>query len=165
MKAILDYLYRTDKPKKAKENPAKQEAQHFMTEKENKNKMLEEEIVSAIPQKGERKLRIKRPIIFICNNPYAKGMKLLRETSFVFNFQRHIESVVERLKDVCSEERIVADVGTLTQMVSMFDGDMRSCLNFLDMFCTKANVGPLGTYNLDLYNLKPIGLSHQNYFD
>ena len=161
MKAVLDYLYRKDKPKKKA-----QEDQNGvpLSNEEKENKMLLEEDLFA-EKKNERKLKIRRPIIFICNNQYAKGLKMLREQSIVFNFQRNTQAVVERLKDICPEEKIVANQECLTQMVSMFDGDMRSCLNFLDMFCTNKNITPLGTYNLDLYNLKPIQLSHQNYFD
>lgn len=30
------------------------------------------------PKKENKKLNIKRPIIFICNDPYSRGLKKLR---------------------------------------------------------------------------------------
>lgn len=39
-------------------------------------------------KKGEEGLFIKRPILFICNDPYTKGLKELRSKARVLNFHK-----------------------------------------------------------------------------
>ena len=116
MKQIMDYLYR---------KPAKKESDQ--TDEFKENKMILEQIGLAEKDKNERKLKIKRPIIWICNNLYSRGLKLLREQSFVFNFYRNNDSVSSRLKEICTIEKICTNDETLRQLACLYDSDMRAC--------------------------------------
>lgn len=167
MKAIIDYMYRKNGGNKAQNSQQSQGSYGGgavdTEENTNKeNKMMLEELTG---EKNERKLKIRRPIIFICNNPYTKGLKTLRDASFVFNFQRNHEAVVSKLQEICPLERICVTEDTLKQLCGMFDGDLRGCLNFLSMFVSKSQRNQLGMLNLDSHKLNSLQFSHKNYFD
>ena len=53
------------------------------------------------------KLKIKRPIICICNDHYAKGLKELRTKAIVFNFKKpETSKLKKRLYEICLKEVI-----------------------------------------------------------
>lgn len=49
-------------------------------------------------------LLAKRPVIFICDDAYSKGLKPLRTISHWFKLEKNSESLVERLKVICRHE-------------------------------------------------------------
>jgi len=74
------------------------------------------------------------PIICICNDPYAPALRELRLKSKLFVFKRDqfiYERITERLKQICKLEKLDIPSRVLTDLVTTFDGDIRSCLNTL----------------------------------
>jgi hypothetical protein len=52
-------------------------------------------------EKEERRTKIDRPVIFICNDPYVRGLKELRGRALVVFFnQLQEDRVVRRLKEI-----------------------------------------------------------------
>ena len=48
-------------------------------------------------------IQIKRPVIFICNDIYGKGMKELRKRSIVFHFKNSLnQKLIQRLQVIFS---------------------------------------------------------------
>ena len=75
---------------------------------------------------------IKRPIICICNDLYAKALKPLRKEALVFNFKKgNANKLLLRLKDICSNEHIVIDTPTLRNLCQKSVLDIRLCVNTL----------------------------------
>lgn len=75
---------------------------------------------------------IKRPIICICNDLYAKVLKPLRKEALVFNFRKgNNQKLISRLKDICSFENIVIDTPTLRNLSIKSGSDIRLCVNSL----------------------------------
>uniref|UniRef100_A0A6A7G3E8 Chromosome transmission fidelity protein 18 homolog n=1 Tax=Hirondellea gigas TaxID=1518452 RepID=A0A6A7G3E8_9CRUS len=81
----------------------------------------------------KKKLRVcKRPIICICNDPYARSLRPLREVAKVFAFKPPSEySLSHRLQVICRKEHLQADLRTLSQLGALTSFDVRSCLNTL----------------------------------
>ena len=54
------------------------------------------------------RLKIKRPIIFICNDPYSRSLKELRKRALIFNFKKPDTSkLMKRLHDICRKEVMI----------------------------------------------------------
>lgn len=52
-----------------------------------------------------QRLKIKRPIIFICNDPYSRSLKELRKRALVFSFKKpDTTKLMKRLHDICRKE-------------------------------------------------------------
>lgn len=50
-------------------------------------------------------IKTKRPIIFICNDAYAKGLKELKKKCIIFNFTKPDKSkLMKRLHEICKKE-------------------------------------------------------------
>jgi len=55
--------------------------------------------------KAKEGIKIKRPIIFICNDPYSKGLKELRKRAIIFNFKKpETTKLMKRLHEICKIE-------------------------------------------------------------
>ena len=53
----------------------------------------------------QSKIKIKRPIIFICNDSYVKSLKELRKRALVFNFKKpETSKLMKRLYEICVQE-------------------------------------------------------------
>ena len=51
-------------------------------------------------------VHIRRPVIFICNDVYSKGLRELRKRALVFNFQKaSSEKLMQRIKEICQKEK------------------------------------------------------------
>lgn len=138
---ILDYIFKGErkpgeqkkkKPgqSKAKDNSAKPE------EKEQEPAPLDSENPEGNqPQANQKeKIQIKRPIIFICNDIYAKGLRELRKKAIVFHFRKtSTEKMISRLKEICQKERVLVDHETMLRLCEINDNDIRSCLNTLEL--------------------------------
>lgn len=46
----------------------------------------------------------KRPVIFICDDAYSKGLKPIRTISHWFKLEKNMESLCERIKVICKRE-------------------------------------------------------------
>lgn len=86
--------------------------------------------------KGKRKeaAPLQRPIICICNDLYVPALRPLRAIARIVRFQPPTTGMlVKRLKDICEGEQLKTDHKSLTVLVEVAEGDMRSCLNTLQV--------------------------------
>lgn len=86
--------------------------------------------------KGKRKeaVPLQRPIICICNDLYVPALRPLRAIARIVRFQPPTTGMlVRRLKDICEGEQLKTDHKSLTVLVEVAEGDMRSCLNTLQV--------------------------------
>jgi chromosome transmission fidelity protein 18 len=78
-----------------------------------------------------------RPIICICNDLYASALAKLRPHARIIRFNRPADvTLVKRLRTICEAESLRADSRALTALVGVAKGDMRSCLNALQVCST-----------------------------
>ena len=90
---------------------------------------------------------LRRPIICICNDlyvhvepssrlthRYATALRPLRPFARVIRFRKpQAQFLVKRLREICDRETLVADMRVLTALVEVTTGDVRSCLNTLQV--------------------------------
>ncbi|UZJ55380.1 hypothetical protein CBS101457_004700 [Exobasidium rhododendri] len=88
-------------------------------------------------KKGSRPLL--RPIVCICNDPYSPNLRALRPYSKLIRLTRpSTPLLINRLKQICEAEDIRADSKGLNSLVDICQGDIRSCLNVLQLIQTEA---------------------------
>jgi hypothetical protein len=77
---------------------------------------------------------LTRPVICICNDPYAPALRELRPLAQVVEFGHTGTSrLVERLKAICRAENLTVSGETLRSLAAATDNDIRSCLNTLQV--------------------------------
>ncbi|KAK9474874.1 uncharacterized protein V1510DRAFT_410903, partial [Dipodascopsis tothii] len=75
---------------------------------------------------------LQRPIVAICNDPYAASLRTLRPLAELVSYKRApTGALVARLREVCAAEGLALTGRKLSKLVEAMDGDMRSCLNVL----------------------------------
>jgi hypothetical protein len=75
-----------------------------------------------------------RPIICICNDPNAAVLAKLRPHAYQLRFTRPSDfHTVKRLRDICGFEGVKADTRALSTLVGIAKGDLRGCLNTLQV--------------------------------
>lgn len=85
-------------------------------------------------KKKEEPKMLQRPIICICNDLYVPALRGLRkEAKLVKMAEPTAQRLVGRLKLVCEKENIKAERQALTMLHELHTGDIRSCLNALQM--------------------------------
>ncbi|KAJ2503491.1 Chromosome transmission fidelity protein 18 [Coemansia sp. RSA 1972] len=92
------------------------------------------------PKKGRKKrsLALRRPIICICNNVYAPVLRPLRQTAQCYVVHAPTAArLAQRLTEVCAREHVNADQWGLLELAKQNEGDMRACLNALQMACER----------------------------
>lgn len=98
---------------------------------------------------------INKPVIFICNNLYTKGLNRLRSVSRIFQFKKDDFSVLERVKEILKLEKMFLNDALILQICETFQYDIRSILNFMQTFVNKKHIdtqsllNALGSYNRD----------------
>ncbi|KAJ1948348.1 Chromosome transmission fidelity protein 18 [Linderina macrospora] len=93
-----------------------------------------------------------RPIICICNNVYAPVLRPLRQVAQCY--QIHAPTAVQlakRLEEVCENEGMTADAWSLMALAKQNEGDIRACLNSLQMI--RAHSSALGAEHLKGNNI------------
>ncbi|KAJ3163636.1 hypothetical protein HDU86_000222 [Geranomyces michiganensis] len=96
---------------------------------------------SSTSKKAATRRALLRPIICICNDPYAPVLRPLRHLAKVVNFRPPpMKTLARRLHEICRWEGLAADLRTLTALCEMTDGDIRSCLNTLQFMRKKTAV-------------------------
>ncbi|KAI9015677.1 P-loop containing nucleoside triphosphate hydrolase protein [Phycomyces nitens] len=92
-------------------------------------------------RKGKHARPLLRPIICICNDPYAAVLRPLRAIAQNVVF-RKIPSLTisKRLQEICEYEGLQSDLRTLCMLTDSTDGDIRSCLNTLQFIRGKSTV-------------------------
>lgn len=72
------------------------------------------------------------PIIMIANDPYADKLSSLRKKSIMLEFStRPHSSVLNYLKKICKEEKIIYDEEALSMLARRAGGDLRAAINDL----------------------------------
>ena len=103
------------------------------------NKLIQLTYEKNINSRGKKKTDkgkqiLRRPIICICNDLYASSLAKLRPLARVVRFTRPADiHVVKRLRDVCDAEGLGADSRALSTLVGIAFGDLRACLNTLQV--------------------------------
>ncbi|KAJ1726839.1 Chromosome transmission fidelity protein 18, partial [Coemansia biformis] len=94
-------------------------------------------------QRGEHG-PLLRPIICICNNVYAPVLRPLRQIAQLYHVGAPAPArLAQRLEEVCELEGVAADKWGLLELAKQNEGDIRSCLNSLQMVSERATrVGP-----------------------
>jgi len=83
---------------------------------------------------------VLRPIICICNDQNASSLAKLRPHAYQIRFGRPADvHIVKRLKEVCEIEGLKADSRALSTLVSVARGDLRGCLNTLQVGTSLVN--------------------------
>lgn len=78
------------------------------------------------------KTRPKRSVLTI--HRYATSLRPLRPFARVIRFKKpQAQFLIKRLREICDREGLEADLRVLTQLAEMTSGDVRSCLNTLQV--------------------------------
>lgn len=89
--------------------------------------------------KGKRPLL--RPMICICNDHNAHSLAKLRPHARQLRFSRPADlMIVRRLREVCEIEGLKADSRALSTLVGVAQGDLRGCLNALQVRRSVSNI-------------------------
>lgn len=84
--------------------------------------------------KGKKSKPLLRPIICICNDLYAPALRPLRPYCRLIRFQKPAANhLVGRLRSICEQESISASSRCLSLLAALSQGDIRSCLNALQL--------------------------------
>ncbi|KAJ2884665.1 Chromosome transmission fidelity protein 18 [Coemansia asiatica] len=92
---------------------------------------------------GQKKRRsdqrpLLRPIICICNNAYAPVLRPLRQIAQCYHVNAPTSARLgKRLEEICVAEGIDFDAWSLVELAKQNEGDIRSCLNSLQMISTR----------------------------
>ena len=89
-------------------------------------------------KKGDQKDKrpLLRPIICICNDHNANALAKLRPHARQIRHTRLADiHIVKRLREICELEGLRADTRALGTLVGVAKGDLRGCLNTLQV-CT-----------------------------
>ncbi|KAI9500116.1 hypothetical protein BX070DRAFT_230842 [Coemansia spiralis] len=103
-------------------------------------------LATADQRLGEKKKRhtgdpgpLLRPIICICNNVYAPVLRPLRQIALCYHVAPPTSvRLAKRLEEVCTAEGVAADAWGLVELARQSEGDIRSCLNTLQLLCAQA---------------------------
>ncbi|QRW27758.1 sister chromatid cohesion protein [Rhizoctonia solani] len=89
---------------------------------------------------GKDSRPLLRPIICICNDLYAPSLARLRPIARVIRFRKAQPVLLtNRLRDICTEESLRADTRALTALVTVTQGDMRACINTLQLIKSRSD--------------------------
>ena len=70
----------------------------------------------------------------MCNDPYAPALRPLREVAKIFRVPAPDSARLnQRLRDVCAKQKMPADTRALSALSERAEGDVRACLNALQM--------------------------------
>ncbi|WFD31172.1 Chromosome transmission fidelity protein 18 [Malassezia sp. CBS 17886] len=80
-----------------------------------------------------------RPIMCVCNDLYAPALRALRPLARILRFHRAPTPLMaRRLADICAHEGLGAEKRSLSLLCELTHGDMRACLNVLEMLHGRA---------------------------
>ncbi|KAI9007309.1 P-loop containing nucleoside triphosphate hydrolase protein [Gaertneriomyces semiglobifer] len=88
-----------------------------------------------------RRKALLRPVICICNDPYAPVLRPLRPYCQMYTFRTPpLKILARRLHEICAWEGLKTDMPTLTALCELTEGDIRSCLNSLQFLRQKTTL-------------------------
>lgn len=83
---------------------------------------------------------ITRPIICICNDPYAPALRPLRKYAKILMIQPPCpQRILSRLKSICKLEQLQVNAGALSSLIEKGNRDIRFCLNALQIAGMKSS--------------------------
>ncbi|CEM04145.1 unnamed protein product [Vitrella brassicaformis CCMP3155] len=92
--------------------------------------------------KGKNTSYIRRPIICICNDIYARALRPLRDKVKVFQVQTGgLRRLVDRLKHISDSEGVAVDKTTLEYLARMVNLDIRAAINSLQLLARRRGGG------------------------
>jgi chromosome transmission fidelity protein 18 len=75
-----------------------------------------------------------RPIICICNDLYSSALVRLRSIAKIIRFNKVSDVLMtKRLREICKFEKLKVDGHALSMLTRMGQGDIRSCINALQV--------------------------------
>ncbi|WVO14672.1 hypothetical protein L204_102309 [Cryptococcus depauperatus] len=105
---------------------------------------------------------LRRPIICICNDLYAPALRLLRPYARIVRFRKpQAQSLVVRLREICTRENLESDTRSLNSLIEITSGDVRSCLNTLQFIKSRSNEVTEAAIRSSSLGLKDIGSTLQ----
>lgn len=85
-------------------------------------------------KKKKKFKKLCRPIICICNDLYTPALRPLRPYAQIIYFRPPPQaSLVGRLRTICRNENIAVDSRSLTLLTDIYNSDIRSCINSLQL--------------------------------
>lgn len=91
----------------------------------------------SVPAGGGRRRRaegvlLMRPIICICNDPFAPSLRRLKQQALLLHFPPTLPSrLTQRLQEISLRRGMRADPGALAALCEKTDNDIRACINAL----------------------------------
>ncbi|CDS02957.1 hypothetical protein LRAMOSA00359 [Lichtheimia ramosa] len=93
------------------------------------------------PRRKRKTMTLQRPIICICNDLYSSVLKPLRSIAYSLQFRKTtVTTIAKRLLSICENEGLETDERALSLLVEMTGGDIRSCMNVLQLIHSRSNV-------------------------
>lgn len=75
---------------------------------------------------------LKRPIIFVCNDMYAKPLRSLRELSLQVKIpEANKERLIQRMRQICKLENVKIEDNVITNLAASTNQDARASINAL----------------------------------
>ena len=114
-----------------KENNFSDDDLSFEDKEKNEDDTYENNNVKTKKNK-QKNYSIKRPIICICNDLYAKQLILLRKEAFVINIKKADEKkVFDKMVFISKKEKLPIDRSVIKSICELTKYDIRACLNAL----------------------------------
>ena len=114
-----------------KENNFSDDDLSFEDKEKNEDDTYENNNVKTKKNK-QKNYSIKRPIICICNDLYAKQLILLRKEAFVINIKKADEKkVFDKMVFISKKEKLPIDRSVIKSICDLTKYDIRACLNAL----------------------------------
>ncbi|KAL9654406.1 hypothetical protein ABK040_010433 [Willaertia magna] len=134
-KSVISEILKLAYPKTAPDSKKEGEEKQTKTSK----KSVKNGVVIEKKKKKKKDIGLTRPIICICNDHYAPGLRELRQKSKLFVFRRddpltdNTQRIVDRLQVILKKENLLAKTPKheLINFVKDADNDIRACLNTL----------------------------------
>ncbi|EPY50523.1 DNA replication factor C complex subunit Ctf18 [Schizosaccharomyces cryophilus OY26] len=91
-------------------------------------------------KKRSKQKKLCRPIICICNDLYTPALRPLRPYAQVVYFNAPPQAtLVGRLRSICRSQNLSIDSRSLTLLTDIYNSDIRSCLNSLQLLSLKSS--------------------------
>ncbi|TKR93035.1 hypothetical protein L596_007568 [Steinernema carpocapsae] len=120
-------------------------------------------LISVISDKGRHAIR--RPIICICNDLYVTALRDLRPHAFLLQLPpTNPHRLAERLRTICDNEKLWLDRAALQRLTEGCFGDIRSCLNTLQMLSKQTSIQRI-TVSIVTDAINRQGIGRESMFD
>jgi chromosome transmission fidelity protein 18 len=90
---------------------------------------------------------IKRPILFICNDPYTKGLRELRAKARILHFGKiKTDKLYETLRNISTKEKVGLTNEDLVKICELNQNDIRSSVSMMEYIAQNkgGDVAPKG---------------------